>query len=161
MGKQVKIGAWACKKLRGVARKRFRAAPPLPAPPQPPVGLAAGVASAVVASTGPAAAGLAAGVAVAGAAMATAGAGAGAEAAPGGPVWRLGRHPLVLGGWGLQLPGMMVSKQEKKAVLCSRNVCTLGSSDFEFFLEISICFMCFWFCLEIPRQVYGKAFFKI
>jgi hypothetical protein len=119
VGKKVKIGARASKKLRGVAGKRFRApAPPLlvAAPTsgaspaavaaRGPAGLAAsvaavGAASAVVAALGPAAAGLAAGVAVASEAMATAGA-----AAPGGPVRRLGRHPLVLGGRGLQLPGV-------------------------------------------------------
>ncbi len=76
MGKKVKLGAWACKKLRCCRKtQRFRA-PPSPllvAAPPPPVGLPAGVASAVVAATGPAATGLAAGVAVAGAAMAKAG----------------------------------------------------------------------------------------
>jgi hypothetical protein len=101
--------------------KRFRApAPPLLVAAQaavagcgtPAAGLAPGAvaawrASTAVAARGPAAAGLAAHVAVAGAAAASAaaaGAVAAGAAALGGPVWRLGRRPLVLGGWGLQLP---------------------------------------------------------
>ncbi len=90
----------------GLQEKRFRA----PAPPLLVAALAA------VASRGPAAAGLgavaatagaaaggaaAAGEAMAGAAMADA-----AAATLGDPVWRLSSRHLVLGGWGLQLPGI-------------------------------------------------------
>jgi hypothetical protein len=100
VGKKVQIGARECKKLRGVARKQFRApAPPLleAAPTggaasaavaaRDTAGLAAGVAAvgASSAALGPAAAGLAAGVAVTDAAMAT----AGSSAAPRGSVRRL------------------------------------------------------------------------
>ncbi len=82
--------------------KRFRA----PAPPLLVAALAA------VAARGPAAAGLGAGAAAAGAAAAAGEAMAGAAmadaaaAALGDPVRRLGGRPLVLGGWGLQLPGI-------------------------------------------------------
>jgi len=66
----------------------------------------AAVGAASVAALGPAAAGLAAGVAVDGAAMATADAVAGVSAVPRGPIRWLGGRLLVLGGWGLQLPGI-------------------------------------------------------
>jgi hypothetical protein len=37
----------------------------------------------------------------------------------------------------------------------------VGSSDFDIFFINPICFMCFWFGLEILRLVYKKAFFEI
>jgi hypothetical protein len=37
----------------------------------------------------------------------------------------------------------------------------VGSSDFDIFFRNSICFMCFWFGLEILRLVYKKVFFEI
>jgi hypothetical protein len=39
--------------------------------------------------------------------------------------------------------------------------CAVGSSDFDIFFRNSICFMCFWFGLEILRLVYKKVFFEI
>jgi hypothetical protein len=37
----------------------------------------------------------------------------------------------------------------------------IGSSDFDSFFRNSICFMCFWFGLEILILVYKKVFFEI
>jgi hypothetical protein len=39
--------------------------------------------------------------------------------------------------------------------------CEVGSSDFDLFLEIQLCFLCFWFALENLKLVYKKALFKI
>jgi hypothetical protein len=41
------------------------------------------------------------------------------------------------------------------------HMCGLGSIDFDIFFRNSICFIYFWFGLEILRQVYKKAFFEI
>ncbi len=65
--------------------------------------VAGGVALAVVAARSPTCPGLAAGAAAAIAVMAMANA---AAAALKGPIRWLGGRPLVLGGWGLQLPGI-------------------------------------------------------
>ncbi len=111
-----------CKNLRGVAGKTIRgpasllmasptggaASAGVAARGPAATGLGAGVAAvgaASVAALGPAAAGLAARVAADGAAMATADA-AGISAVPRGPIRWLGGRLLVLGGWGLQLPGI-------------------------------------------------------
>jgi hypothetical protein len=99
--------------------KRFRApAPPLlvatlaavaacgPAAAGPAAGEAAGGTASAAAAAGLGADAAAAGAAAAGAAVAGAVMADAAAAALGDPVWRLGGRPLVLGGWGLQLPGI-------------------------------------------------------
>ncbi len=53
-----------------------------------------------------------------------------------------------------------ISLLRKKSILpYTLNDSAIESSDFDIFLENSICFMCFWFGLEILRLVYLKSVF--
>ncbi len=49
--------------------------------------------------------------------------------------------------------------RKKSILLYTLNDSTIESSDFDIFLENSICLMCFWFGLEILRLVFLKSVF--